>query len=128
MYYTQPRFTKDLDIVVALTDVDTERAAEALREFGFPLNDSDLVELRTPNRMIVLGRAPVRIDVLNGIDGVNFEQAYKRRQAVMIGGETCSFISLEDLIAAKKAAGRPQDKLDLKGLERELKVRRMSEP
>lgn len=123
IYYTSPRYTKDLDVVVALTDEDTGRVAEALKEFGFPLKDSDLVELRTPNRMIVLGRPPSRINILNGIDGINFDEAYERRQAVLIGGETCWFLSLEDLIAAKKAAGRPQDKLDLKGLERELRVR-----
>lgn len=111
-------------MVVALTEEDTGRAAEALKEFGFPLTDADLAELRTPNRMIVLGRPPSRIDILNGIDGIDFDAAYERRQAVEIRGETCWFLSLEDLIAAKRAAGRPQDKMDLKGLERELKHRK----
>lgn len=126
IYYTNPRYTKDLDVVVALTDEDTGRAAEALKEFGFPLTDADLIELRTPNRMIVLGRPPSRIDILNGIDGIDFDEAYERRQLVDVRGETCCFLSLEDLIAAKKAAGRPQDRMDLKGLERELKIRRKS--
>ena len=123
IYYTNPRYTKNLNVVVALTDEDTVRAAEALREFGFPLTDADLAELRTPNRMIVLGRPPSRIDVLNGIDGIDFDEAYGRCQMVTIRGEECPFLSLEDLISAKKAAGRPQDKLDLKGLQRELKAR-----
>ena len=74
--------------------------------------------------MIVLGRPPSRIDVLNGIDGIDFDEAYERRQPVVVNGETCWFLSLEDLIAAKKAAGRPQDKLDLKGLQRESKLRK----
>lgn len=124
IYYTNPRYTKDLDVVVALTEEDTGRASEALKEFGFPLTDADLAELRTPNRMIVLGRPPSRIDVLNGIDGIDFDAAYERRQPVEIRGETCWFLSLEDLIATKKAAGRPQDKMDLKGLEREMRHRR----
>jgi predicted nucleotidyltransferase len=124
MYYTSPRYTKDLDVVIGLTDEDTGKAADALREFGFPITDAQLAELRTPNKMIVLGRAPHRIDVLNGIDGIDFDEAYERRQAVVISGETCWFLSLEDLIAAKKAAGRPQDKLDLKGLQKELKLRK----
>ena len=78
IYYTNPRYTKDLDIVVALTEEDTRRAAEALKEFGFPLTENDLAELRIPNRMIVLGRPPSKIDVLDGIEEIEFGQAYER--------------------------------------------------
>lgn len=111
-------------MVIGLTEEDVFRASQALAEFGFPLTQDQVDELRKPNKMIVLGRPPVRIDVLNEISGVNFNEAYERRQSVVISGETCWFLSLEDLIAAERAAGRPQDLLDLKGLERELKHRK----
>ena len=123
MYHSEPRYTKDVDIVIAMTDDDTQGTANALAEFGFPLTEDDLTALRTPKKMIVLGRAPARIDILNEVKGIVFDEAYARRIEVPIGGVTVPIISLEDLIQTKIAAGRPQDKIDLKALRRELKVR-----
>lgn len=124
MYYTEPRYTKDLDVVIGLTEDDVARASQALAEFGFPLTDAQIDDLRQPNKMIVLGRPPVRIDILNEISGVDFDAAYEKRQPVVLSGETCWFISLEDLISAKRAAGRPQDLIDLQALEKEARHRK----
>jgi hypothetical protein len=74
--------------------------------------------------LIVLGVAPIRIDVLTSIDGVSsFGAAWKRRVEGVYGSAAAHFVSLEDLMASKKAAGRPQDLADLDVLQRATKRR-----
>lgn len=59
-----------------------------------------------------MGVPPVRVDILMGIPGVEFEKAWNRRMEVDFADLSVTFISKVDLIAAKHASGRPQDLLD----------------
>ena len=59
-----------------------------------------------------MGRDPHRIDVLMSISGVSFGNAWENRHEVEIDGVPVRFIGLNELLAAKEAAGRPQDLLD----------------
>ena len=117
MLYTEPRYTKDIDLVVGVSGEEVEAIGRAFTEFGFPMTSYLVQELKQPNRMISIGRPPSRIDVLNELAGVNFEQAWNRRNLVLIDGIEVPFLSLEDLIDAKRASARPQDLIDLKNLE-----------
>jgi hypothetical protein len=68
-----------------------------------------------------MGRAPVIVDILPEIDGIDFDRAWQNRVQAVIDGQsglTASFISSEDLIAAKLAAGRPQDLADVAALRK----------
>jgi hypothetical protein len=65
-----------------------------------------------------MGVPPVRVDILMGIPGVEFEEAWGRRIEVDFDGLSVSFISRQDLIASKLASGRPQDLLDADLLSR----------
>jgi hypothetical protein len=117
MLYAEPRYTKDLDIVIGVSEADIVGVAAALAEFGFPMSESAQAELRLPNRMIAIGRPPSRIDILNELTGVEFLAAWGRRRIVDIDGTPVPFLSLADLVDAKRGAGRPQDLLDLVSLE-----------
>jgi hypothetical protein len=117
MLYTEPRYTKDIDIFVGVTDQEIESIGRAFEEFGFPMTPDLLEQLKLPNRMISIGRAPSRIDVLNELTGIDFDAAWQRRNVVSIEGLAVPFISLADLVEAKRASGRPQDLLDLRSLE-----------
>ena len=64
-----------------------------------------------------MGVPPVRIDILMGIPGVAFNEAWPRRTEVDFDGLLVPFISRQDLLTAKRAAGRPQDLLDAELLE-----------
>ncbi|MCH8173212.1 MAG: nucleotidyltransferase, partial [Proteobacteria bacterium] len=55
MVYTEPRFTKDLDVFIGTTEDDVERFRAALQEFGFPMTEQAVSDLREPNRMISVG-------------------------------------------------------------------------
>lgn len=67
--------------------------------------------------MFQIGNHPRRIDILTRISGVDFQQAYERRNTVSLQGMEVPVISLEDLIANKRATGRTQDLADVERLE-----------
>ena len=59
-----------------------------------------------------MGRPPVRVDILMGIPGLQFQEAWERRETVWFKDLPVLFISRQDLITAKRASGRPQDLID----------------
>lgn len=66
-----------------------------------------------------MGSPPLRVDVLMSIPGVDFAEAWQNRETITVAETEMHFITKGDLIKAKRAAGRPQDLLDLENLERE---------
>ena len=78
------------------------------------LQVSDLLE---PGTVIQLGYPPVRINLLTSASGIEFEDCWERRILVSIGEVDAVFISYEDLIANKRASGRPRDEVDVNILE-----------
>ncbi len=71
-------------------------------------------------RVVQLGVSPVRIDLLNSIDGVQFNQAYTKKNVASFGTEKANFISKEDLIINKAASRRPKDLADLEELRKNI--------
>ena len=115
-YYGYPRATGDLDVWIALSANNAEKTAHVLREFGMPAKEVSR-DLFTPqDRIIRMGVPPVRIEILTGASGVEFAACYSRRELADLGGIAVNFISLDDLKANKKAAGRHQDLEDIEHL------------
>jgi hypothetical protein len=112
-----PRATGDLDIWVRPTTQNAERVLEALRRFGAPLVDLSLDDLTRPDTVFQIGLPPARVDILSGISGVTFEDAWARRVIVSVEGAEVAVLSREDFVANKRASGRPKDLLDLALLE-----------
>lgn len=118
MRYTEPRFTKDLDLWIS-TDSENARAVfAALREFGAPLADMTASDFMQEGYVYQMGQPPFRLDVMMSIDGVTFEDAWKRRESVSIEGFSVPFICKADLIRNKEASGRPQDLIDAENLRK----------
>jgi hypothetical protein len=115
-----PRATGDIDIWVRPTRENAERVLQALRAFGAALFDLTVDDLVDEQTVFQIGVAPVRIDILAGIDGVTFEDAWPRRVMAKLGTETSPVLSLVDLAANKRAAARPKDLVDLAWIESEL--------
>jgi len=116
MKYTEPRFTKDLDLWVENSEENSIHVFEALKKFGAPL-DSNKITPETftrPSLKYQIGIAPVRIDILTHITGVEFSAAWKDRVSGSIFGVPVHFISLDQLIANKQATGRSSDLEQLK--------------
>lgn len=121
--HAQPRFTKDLDILIGADPENAKAAYAALAKFGAPLEGLKPADLVEPGNFFRMGTPPVLVDVLSSIAGVEFEQAWERRVEVSIDDAlTIQVISREDLRTAKLAAGRPQDLADAAELERSLEA------
>ncbi len=117
--HAQPRATKDMDLLIQ-PDPDNGKAVyAALEKFGAPLSGLTSEDFVKRDEFFRMGRAPFIVDILPEIAGVDFDRAWQNRVEAVIDpqtGLTASFISNEDLIAAKLAAGRPQDIADVAAL------------
>ncbi|HQV93084.1 MAG TPA: hypothetical protein PLA27_05885 [Anaerolineales bacterium] len=117
--YAEPRFTKDLDVLIG-TDINNADAVyNALKEFGAPLADLTPKDFSEEGFFFQMGAPPVRVDVLMGIPGIKFDECWDRRMEVDFDGLKAIFISKQDLILSKRAAGRPQDLIDADLLSQE---------
>ena len=123
MKYTEPRYTKDLDVWVHNSPRNSARLYHALAKFGAPLrHDGVTPETFTKDTVVYqIGVAPVRIDISTHIDGVTFDAAWQNRVQGSIFGVPVHFISLSDLITNKQSTGRSTDLEHVKDLEREAK-------
>jgi predicted nucleotidyltransferase len=117
-FHGRPRSTKDIDLVLAGSTENLARAAEALSRFGAPPEVVAGVRSLSPTEVVYLGRAPVRIDFLRTIEGVSAEDLFAHAATAEIDGVRLRIISLDDLIANKRAVDRPKDREDVKFLER----------
>ena len=118
MKYTEPRFTKDLDLWIA-TDAENANAIfTALKEFGAPLQDLTPADFREEGYFYQMGRPPFRLDIMMSLQGVTFEAAWANRENVSVEELAIPFISKADLIKTKEASGRDQDLIDAKKLRR----------
>jgi hypothetical protein len=114
--YTEPRSTKDLDLLIQADATNGRSVFAALAAFGAPLADLTPDDFAEEGYVYQMGVAPLRVDILMSVPGVNFDDAWERREEVEMAGLTIPFISREDLIASKRAAGRPQDLVDVQSL------------
>lgn len=113
-FHARPRATKDLDILLDAARANAKRALDALRDFfggtdlGYSVDD-----LVSPDWILQLGVAPVRIDLFTRLAGCpSFKTVWNNKVEGRFGPVKTWYISLEDLIRAKDAAGRPQDRVD----------------
>ncbi len=113
-----PRYTKDLDIWVECSSDNANRLVRVLEDFGFASLGVTAVDFETPDLVVQLGYEPNRIDILTGLTGARFADAYPRRITAMLGELGVPIIDRESLIANKRALGRPQDLVDAEDLER----------
>ena len=123
MRYTEPRYTKDLDLWVDPTRANAQRVYRALRRFGAPLAGVRVENFTEKDLVFQVGVAPVRVDILMDAPGLSFRPAWRNRMEVDFGGEPAHLISREDLIVSKRATNRLQDRIDLRNLLQAKPVR-----
>ena len=119
-FHDRPRTTKVLDLLLDDTTENVAHACKALLSFAAPRSVIDTLAGAAADEIVWMGTPPLRVDLLKSAPGVDFEAAYSARQTVLLEGVRVDVIGLEHLIAAKRAAGRDQDRLDAKRLERLL--------
>ena len=108
-----PRATGDLDIWVNPTTDNAARVLAALKSYGAPLADLTLDDLTKHDTVFQIGVVPCRVDILTGVSGVQFAEAWPRRLMVDIEGVQLAVLGRADFKTNKRASGRPKDLLDL---------------
>lgn len=117
MKYSEPRFTKDLDVFIATDQNNATSVYKALKEFGAPLQNLTSKDFSQKGYFYQMGSPPLRVDIMMSIPGVEFDQAWENREVVELGDLKIYFISRSDLIRSKEASGRSQDKIDVDKLK-----------
>src|SRR5213594_3557789 len=103
------RATEDLDVWVRPDPENAKRVLAALHD----LTEKDLTN---PGVVFQIGIAPLRIDVLTAIDGVDFAEAWPSRLITKFADQSIAVLSREHLIKNKRAAGQTQDLADVERL------------
>ena len=125
--HAQPRATKDIDILVRPDPDNAKAVFTALGKFGAPVQGMTPGDFAEPGPFFRMGHAPLGVDILTEIPGVDFDAAWPRRVEDIVDPATglrASFLSRDDLIAAKLATGRPQDLADVDAIRKAAESQR----
>lgn len=115
-YHGYPRFTKDIDLFFRVTSENALRLRKALMAFGFREEDLPLEAFTTAGNVLTFGIAPTRVDLLNEIDGVTYDDALPNVVHGKYGDVEVKFIGLAELVKNKMATPRIKDKGDVEEL------------
>ena len=115
--YGYPRATNDMDVLVSDDEANVINLIEAITQFGFAEPISPNV-LSHPRCIVEMGVEPIKIQLMNFADGIDFEAAFARRNILKIEGIEVSTVSKDDLIRNKRAVGRYKDLADVERLEK----------
>jgi len=111
-----PRLTKDIDFYFDCSNDNVKNIISSLVEFGFPEKDLNFDMFTSEGNIITFGVEPVRVDFLNQISGVDFEEAWNSKVRGRYGNVQVNFIGRTQLIKNKTSTDRPKDKLDAEEL------------
>lgn len=113
-----PRYTGDLDIWINPTKSNAEKVLSCVNEFGFSSYGLTEKDFTKEFGIVQFGYPPIRIDIINNVDGVTFKECFKKKLVIEIDELLVNFIGLEDLIKNKKTTARPRDIDDVDNLSR----------
>jgi hypothetical protein len=102
-----------MDIWIAIAPKTAEQMVLALREFGFDTLELSKELFLRENSIVRMGIAPMRIEILTTISGVNFDECFRQR---VVDEIEVNIISLKQLKINKKASGRHKDLDDIENL------------
>lgn len=113
-----PRASGDIDVWIERSPENAARVWRALEEFGAPVAALGVrpVDLETPDMVVQIGLPPRRIDVLTGVTGLEFDEAWAGRVVHRVEELDVPFLGRDALVRNKRASGRFKDLGDLEML------------
>ncbi len=115
-YHGYPRTTGDIDFWIEQTRENAERAARALRQFGFDVPALEPALFMEADQLVRMGYPPLRVEILTSLSGIDFLECYESRVEDKLGGVKTNIIGLKCLKKNKQASGRHKDLSDLENL------------
>jgi hypothetical protein len=116
-FYGHPRYTGDLDILIAPEIDNANKIINAIKEFGLALKNLKAEDFLISERVIQLGISPLRIDILTSLTGLSWKQIFSNKMQGEYAGVPVYFIGKEELKINKKALGRHKDLADLESIK-----------
>lgn len=113
-----PRFTGDMDIWIEKTEQNAEKLVQVITAFGFASLGLKKEDFLRKDYITQIGYPPLRIDILNDLATISFNDAWEHKKVIKNEGLEINFIGLHELINAKEAAGRDKDLMDVKQLKK----------
>ena len=118
-FHGKPRHTGDLDIWISISEKNAVRILRVLKQFGLSSMDFKKEDFLKPGYISQIGYPPLRIDILNSIDGVEFKDAIQNMLRLEIENDfTINYIGLKDFVKNKQASGRSQDLADIQEIQK----------
>jgi len=115
-FHGVPRFTGDIDIFVKPDPENAKKILSALEEFGFGSLDLTISDLQDPDKVVQLGVAPVRVDLITSLTGVSWQEAFSGKVQGTFGNVPVYYLGREEFLSNKKALGRKKDLADIEAL------------
>ena len=108
-----PRYTKDVDFLINTSPENAQTMANLIDAFGFGSTGLGADDFQITDQVIQLGMEPNRIDILTGISGVTWEEAWASKVSAELDGLPVWYLGKDAYIKNKLASGRPQDSADV---------------
>lgn len=126
IYHGYVRATGDMDIWLKPTNENKLKLIEVFKKLGFDQDGLNRISEKDFREVVIfhIGNEPERIDFLSKINGVNFDDAFREKQSLMVNGREIPFLHLNDLIASKLVSNRLKDQADVEHL---MKVKKSKE-
>lgn len=125
-FHGKPRHTGDLDIWINVSEKNSIKMIKVVNDFGLQSLGFQKEDFLTEGLISQIGYPPLRIDVLNLIDGVNFNEALASMEKIEVENNlVINYIGLNDLVKNKQASGRRQDITDVKTLQKIMKTKKV---
>jgi predicted nucleotidyltransferase len=118
-FHGKPRSTGDLDIWINISDTNALKMLAVVKDFGIASMEFKKKDFLKPGYVTQIGYPPLRIDILNSIDGVDFNTAVENMQQIELDNNLLiKYIGFGDFIKNKQASGRKQDLVDIKEIKK----------
>ncbi|MEO5998018.1 MAG: DUF6036 family nucleotidyltransferase [Chitinophagaceae bacterium] len=116
-FHGRPRHTGDLDIWIGISESNAARMLKVIKDFGLGSLGFTKIDFLKEGFVSQIGYPPLRIDILNSIEGVEFNNAYKNRLSINLDTIRVDYIGLRDFIKNKQSSGRARDLADIKDIQ-----------
>ena len=115
-FHGYPRYTKDIDFWIWANPDNADKLLKTVHDFGFGSLGLEKEDLLNETNVIQLGYEPNRIDLIMGLEDMDFETCFAQRQDAEFENLPIYFLNLDDLVKNKLSTGRLKDKVDAQTL------------
>ena len=112
------RYTGDMDFFIALNADNAERMVGVFNRFGLTQPEINAALFMDSGKILRIGSEPMRLEVLNKISGVSFEECYRNRKTIQVDGVAVNFVGYAELLKNKRSTGREKDIADASELQK----------